>query len=469
MADSVSGFNARQLLARPLAITFIIMRKSIIIIIILLIKFFPSYTQESAKAIKLSVEPDTGLYHRPVKIIASGFEPGQKVTIQIQTIDDKNHHWRSHAVFMANNSGTVDPGKSEAIDGTYTGTYSMGLFWSMKSNDYHQIATGKGFTAIINVLLDNEIVANDTVYRSSTRELDILNISLTQKRDSIIADYYVPKGVGKLPAIIFLGGSGGQFRQERSSLLASQGFAVLNLKYFGHEGLPNGIIEIPLEYVEKAFKWLSSKPEIDNSKIGMMGRSMGSELALLYAANYDGLSYVVVEAPSNVVWFGWEDGKSSFSYQGREFPYAEYSEEDSEKIELEMKAKGEQYHDGPKFLSAFKNKAMIEMAAIKVENIKCPVLFISGKDDKVWPSTMMSNMMMKRLKENDFPYDYQHYAYDNAGHNFAGGGQGCGIPYLPPEDYSNSSARGGTDKGNVLAAIQSWNDIFKFIEKHSSK
>lgn len=442
------------------------MRISILIVIIFVLKFPPSYSQESIKGIELIVEPDSALYHKPLKIIASGFTPEQKVTFSIEVVDEKNHHWKSNAAFIADETGRVDLAKVESIDGSYTGIHAMGLFWSMKSDDYHQIATGKGFNATIRVLLNNKVVATKNIYRRSTRELDQLNIRVTQKRDSIIADYYVPNKNRKLPAIIFLGGSGGQFRQERSSLLASEGYAVLNLKYFKYEGLPDGIIEIPLEYVEKAFKWLSSQPEIDDRKIGIIGRSMGSELALLYATYNDDLSYVVVEAPSSVVWFGWEDEKSSFSYQGKGFPYAEYSDENSEKIEMEMKVSGQQYHDGPKFQSAFKNKNMVDKAAIKVEKIKCPILFISGRDDKVWPSAMMSDMMMKRLKENNFQYNYRHYAYDNAGHNFAGGGQGCGIPYLPPEDYSNSSARGGTDKGNALAAIQSWNDILKFIEKH---
>jgi dipeptidyl aminopeptidase/acylaminoacyl peptidase len=95
-----------------------------------------------------------------------------------------------------------------------------------------------------------------------------------------------------------------------------------------------------------------------------------------------------------------------------------------------MKKKGIQYHDGPKFQCAFKNEEMINQSAIEVENIKAPILFISGKEDKVWPSFMMSEMMMKRLEQKQFQYDYAHYSYENAGHNFAGGGQGCGISNL---------------------------------------
>ena len=425
-----------------------------------------SFLNAQQSKIALHVIPDTSLFHRPLQIEAKGFETGQPVTMEVKAIDAEDNKWISSATFVTDESGIINPAKSEALSGSYTGIHPMGLFWSMKSSNDHQVATGKGYTATINVLVKDSIVASKSIYRRSTRELDALNITGTEIRDEIIANYYLPKNEQKLPAIIFLGGSGGQFRQERSSLFASEGFAVLNLKYFRYHGLPEGITEIPLEYVAKAHEWLKNQPEIDTTRVGIMGRSMGSQLALLYAAHYDGLQYVVVEAPSNVVWFGWEDGKSSFTYKREGFPYAEYSEEDSERIELEMKEKGIQYHDGPKFQSAFKNEEMINQSAIEVENSKAPILFISGKDDKVWPSSMMSEMMMKRLEQRQFQYDYAHHSYDNAGHNFAGGGQGCGIPYLPPEDYSNSSARGGTDEGNALAAIKSWEEILRFIYKH---
>ena len=438
--------------------------KKLLLLGFVLLSYQLLYAQNSN--IALHVIPDTSLFHRTLQIEAKKFDPGKQVKIKVNAIDAEGNEWTSSAVFVADSFGIVNPAKSEAVSGSYTGVHPMGLFWSMKSNDDHQIATGKGYTATITIHVNDTTVANKTIYRRSTRELDVLNITGTEIRDEIIANYYLPKSEKRLPAIIFLGGSGGQFRQERSSLLASEGFAVLNLKYFRHVGLPEGITEIPLEYVARAHQWLKNQAEIDTTRIGIMGRSMGSQLALLYAAHYDGLQYVVAEAPSNVVWFGWEDGKSSFTYKGKGFPYAEYSEEDSEIIEREMKEKGIQYHDGPKFESAFNNGEMIDQSAIAVENIQAPILFISGKDDKVWPSSMMSEMMMKRLEQKQFQYDYAHYSYDNAGHNFAGGGQGCGIPYLPPEDYSNSSARGGTDEGNSLAAIKSWQEILNFIAKH---
>ena len=434
------------------------MKRSIFLVLLCLVSLI---TQ--AQQISFEVTPDTSLYHHPVKMLAKGFEPGEKVTFELEATDAANHQWQSWAEFEADVNGEVNPAYQPSVDGTYTGIHAMGLFWSMETEDYHQIATGSGFTANIKVLRKGKVVATQSIYRRSTRELEALGIQYIKKRDSIIADIYLPEGSEKLPAIIFLGGSGGHFRQERASLFASEGYAVLNLKYFRFEGLPDGIIEIPLEYVAKAHDWLKAHPRIDADNIGIMGRSMGSELALLYGAHYDGLSYVLAEAPSSVVWFGWQDGTSSFAYKGKGFPYAEYTDEDSERIQREIEAKGEQFQEAPKFLSAFKNEAMIEKASILVENIQCPVLFVSGKDDLTWPSTMMADRMMERLRRSHFKYPFKHLAYDEAGHNFAGGGQGCGIPYLPPEDYSNSSAKGGTDKGNALAAAQSWQAILDFI------
>ncbi|MEL6655331.1 MAG: acyl-CoA thioester hydrolase/BAAT C-terminal domain-containing protein [Bacteroidota bacterium] len=431
--------------------------------IALLLLVLVGYAQE--KKVELNLQADSELYHKPIHLTASNLHPGAKMKMSLDVTDAREHNWHSEALYIVDQAGQIDLSTQPSVGGNYLGIYPMGLFWSLQSDDYHQIATNGGFMAKVSLSADGQVLAQDSIYRQSTRALDALGIKGYQKRDSIVANYYLPKSDKKLPAIIFLGGSGGNFRQERASLFASEGFAVLDLKYFRGEGLPDGIIEIPLEYVRKAHEWLMDQPEVDATKIGITGRSRGSELAMLYATMYE-VSYVISQVPSNVVWFGWEDGKSSWTYQGEPFLYAEYTDEDSERIELEMEAQGIQYHDGPKFLSAFKNEELIEKTAIAIEELSCPILLISGKDDKTWPSTMMANRLVQRLVEHDFQYEFLHLAYEDAGHNFAGGGQGCGIPYLPAEDYSNSTDRGGTDKGNALAAIDSWNQILAFIHRH---
>ena len=442
-----------------------LMRNLLVTLLILLSAL--SYGQNSKATIL--VNEDSTLYHKPLSIKITGLPKQTLTTIRMKIIDTKAHLWTSKAIYKSDKYGLIDLSRDASLGGSYYGKHPMGLFWSLESEDYHQIATSKGFSAEITVELNHKIITSKTIYRISTRALKSLNIKKIELRDSIVANYYIPNTEdGKLLAsIIFLGGSGGNFREERASLFASEGIATLDLKYFKGYGLPEGIVEIPLEYVHRAHQWLAQRPEIAKNKIGITGRSRGSELALLYATKFN-LSYVIAEVPSSVVWFGWAENKSSWSYQGIPFAYAEYSEEDSERIENEMRLNGEQYHDGPKFLSAFKNTDLIRQSTIPVKDISCPILLISGEDDMVWPSHMMANLIMDQLHESDFKYDYEHLSYKNAGHNFAGGGQGCGIPYLPAEDYSNSSARGGTNEGNALAAIQSWEKILDFINQHTN-
>lgn len=440
-------------------------KKSSLIFILVQFLIITSIIAQQKKPV-IDILQDSELYHKFIAIKVKHLPVNSRIVFDLNTIDAKSNTWTSRAIYISDSKGTINLSEQPSIGGSYLGIHPMGLFWSMKSEDYHQIATNKGFNATLSVSFENNVLATKTFYRKSTRELEDLNIKGIPLRDSIIANYYLPKSEEKLPAIIFIGGSGGNFREERTSLYASEGYAVLDLKYFKYETLPDGIIEIPLEYVEKAHKWLKEQPEIDSEKIGIIGRSRGSELALLYATKYHDLSFVIAQVPSNVVWFGWEDGKSSWTHKGKPFAYAEYSDEDSERLELQMQKDNVQYRDGPKFLSAFNNRDLINNALIPVEDIKCPMLFISGKDDQVWPSTMMADMMVKRLQEKEFKYEFMHLAYENAGHNFAGGGQGCGIPLLPPEDYSKGPvAKGGTDQGNALASIESWDAILKFIKK----
>ena len=58
----------------------------------------------------------------------------------------------------------------------------------------------------------------------------------------------------------------------------------------------------------------------------------------------------------------------------------------------------------------------VNQAAIKVENINGPILLFSGKDDKVWPSSFMADMIEERIKENSFQHSFENIQYINAGH-----------------------------------------------------
>ncbi|MBV9195037.1 MAG: hypothetical protein JO168_12900 [Solirubrobacterales bacterium] len=120
-----------------------------------------------------------------------------------------------------------------------------------------------------------------------------------------------------------------------SSLAASQshGLAALALAYFGARTLPRTLVEVPLEYVERAACWLRDREHVSGDLIGLLGGSKGAELALLSAATFPSLiGPVVAAAPSSVVWYGLEltpghlaaaipSTRSSWSLHGAPVPF----------------------------------------------------------------------------------------------------------------------------------------------------
>lgn len=100
---------------------------------------------------------------------------------------------------------------------------------------------------------------------------------------------------------------------------------------------------------------------------------------------------------------------------------------------------------------------------IPVEQIKAPILLISGKADALWPSYDMSEAIVRRLQAASFPYAYQHLSYEGAGHMVFVG------------DPANPSAQafaqappnpmlGGTGEAGLAAWTQNWPLAIAFFD-----
>ena len=259
---------------------------------------------------------------------------------------------------------------------------------------------------------------------------------------------------------MLLAGSGGNFQHQKSIYLASKGFNVLDLQYFGAINLPKNLEDVPLEYLHNAISWLKRQPSVAASKIALMGRSKGAEYALLYASKYRDINALVSEVGTSVTSSSKRYFKSSWKHKGKSIPRARG--ELIEAIRYLKSSQGKGQSQLPYMLSAFKNKKRIKKSSIPVENIKCPILLLSGEDDQQWPSTMMSNQIRARAKAYKFAYEIHHYSYKNAGHQFDA------LPYIPQLDFSTLRTwkSGGNFQGNALASIDSWNKIFVFLHKH---
>ncbi|MCX7357657.1 MAG: prolyl oligopeptidase family serine peptidase [Alphaproteobacteria bacterium] len=255
------------------------------------------------------------------------------------------------------------------------------------------------------------------------------------------------------PALLVLGGSEGGINGARSlgNAFAAQGYNVLALAYFGADGLPANMQEVPLEYFDRAADWLARQPEVDAERIGIYGVSKGGEASLLIASHNPRFRAVAAGVPSNVVWqnINRQDftPRSSWTAGGQPLAYAPYD-----------------FSHG--FTSIFalyngtlENGSTPADAIIPVERINGPVLLLSGREDTMWPSSRMSDAVIARLDANHFAFPHTHLAFDNAGHAVGS------VPQAQTNQQYPDRIVGGTDEGNLAARREAWAALTCFFDR----
>ena len=347
------------------------------------------------------------------------------------------------ATFKADGAGTVDVNSMAPLSGSYSGVDGMGLFWSMKRMAKNTAKVEKNVPAGIqsmpvNLTLeaDGQVLAQQAVERMFYDETRVERREISE--DGMVAALFVPKGdgaqAGPRPGIIWLGGSEGGLTEGYPALLASHGYVTLALAYFKAGSLPAELVEIPLESLKKGIDWFRAQPEVDPQRVALIGGSKGAELALLLAATYpEAVHGVVAYKPSSVVWLGipknqsdiLKGPKSSWTLNGQPLPFVR----GSFSMDLIKVMAGQQAAMVGSYEGGLKDQKAVEAAAIPVEKIQGPVLLLSGADDQLWPSTQMSNDVIKRLDRAGFPYIHDHVAYEDTGHGLA-------LPNTPTADIN---------------------------------
>jgi dienelactone hydrolase len=273
--------------------------------------------------------------------------------------------------------------------------------------------------------------------------------TLDVRQDGLVAHMHQPAGRGRVPAVLLVGGSGGGigWQDEMAALLAERGFAALALAYFGMDGLPKELDRIPLEYFDRALAWLARRPDVDPKRIAIGGVSKGGELALLIASRHPEIRGVAVFVPSGIVFQSIASGypkTSSWSFQGKDLPFVAYGKVDNPKSTAEI------YRAG---LEQAEESKSMEAAVIPVERINGPILLLSGQEDNLWPSTMLSEMIVARLRSHMFRYPVEHTAYPEAGH------------LISSIRKDNVTRRGGTPEGNRRAQEDGQRRFLEFFRR----
>lgn len=420
-----------------------------------------------AQSHHLSVSESYGeTIDRKIEMKVDGLVPFQKIELKAEAEDQKGEIWSSHASFQADQYGIVDLTTNTPLeDSSYETADSMGLFWSMLPSSGDTVSKFKckndAFSSKISLYIDGHLLE----HINTLRYLKTPNVQrLEVREDGLVGVLFVPKTEKPLPVIITLSGSNGGLSENRAKLLASDEFAVFALGYFGVDGLPSNLQDIPLEYFEKAFSWLKKQPNIDGSRIGLYGASRGAELSLILGSLFpDSIQAIVAIVPSSVVYGGLsETPVHAWLYRSK--PIVQFAPVPQTDFAV---GKG-LTPDNPantkqSFLEGMKDQAAFAAAAIPVENIQCPILLISGGDDQMWPSEDFANQIMDRLKKKGSQVAARHLNYPEAGH-------GINIPNLPipgPTYYHPVSklwfSMGGSREADAKASADAWNQLVAFF------
>lgn len=238
-------------------------------------------------------------------------------------------------------------------------------------------------------------------------------------RQKIVYDWYPPQGSTNFPAVLVIGGSEGgkNYGQQWAKILNSKGFGVMALAYFGVEGLPKQLEEIPLEYFQAAFDSVKTFQGVNANKLGVISMSKGTEAALLLAADNPALKLLVAASPSHAVWQGinradYSSVKSSWLKNSKPYPFLKYDY-----------SRG--YFPVINFYLGALEKPVNQDAVIPVEKIKGTIILLSGGKDQVWPSSKMATEIKNRRSDKNNTLIYKDFP--NAGHGFL-------MPYQSEEE-----------------------------------
>jgi pimeloyl-ACP methyl ester carboxylesterase len=422
---------------------------------------------------KFQIQPLTTLCDERIDIRILELPPFGKVKISASMIFPwaKSVEYESHACFTADASGTLDLSKQRPDSGSYDFIDSMGLILSLKRRK------GK-FKDVVRNISVNQSLSVDTIVEcgqgSSSVRLKRLLMSPDLKsldiNDEFVGQLFYTDNSSK-KNIIVLGGSSNEDLctiLPPSALLASHGFNVLALSFFGEKGLNSALAEIPLEYFEKVFAWLEKNPITNCKEIYVYGGSIGAVLALLLASRYPIITKVVAINPLAWCFQGLTLKRVSlWTYGGKPLPFVKFAWRSSLGNLLSCFIKNKPFgfaHTYRKSLEAANNR---EEARIKIENAKADILLFGGQKDGWWDTHNACLRLMEELKRHDYQHAYEYVSYESGGH-------ACYAPFVIPVDELSAPLKiaprlvfseGVSREANAHMLEDAWKKTIEFFKK----
>jgi len=235
--------------------------------------------------------------------------------------------------------------------------------------------------------------------------------ALSEDHGKIQAELFLGEADDQPLIVGFGGGEGGnawasdRWKETRDRFI-EQGYAFLAIGYFGGEGIPAALDRVALEAIHDSILAAADHPKIDHQRIALIGGSKGAELALNLASRFPEFRAVVGIVPAHVSFPAttFAAATSSWTFNGEEVPYVPMGWSAVPAL-LKGDMRGA-------FSVMLGNDEAVAGAGIAVERINGPILLVSATRDEMWPSTQMSEAMVRRLEGAGFPHHYEHVAIE---------------------------------------------------------
>src|SRR5215208_4942711 len=225
----------------------------------------------------VSVTPSVAPLDVPLKVHATGLPPRKTVIVRA-TGSTRGVRWATAVPARADAHGVLDLRRF--------------LLGTMRPATQRTGGSFPGFAQTVKITVGNRSAGAE---RFTTAP----SVAIRDERPAATGfhgEWFEPAHASHRPAILLVGGSAGGLPDPYlAGLLATHGYPVLSLAYFGAPGLPPELTRIPLEYFERPLRWLRARPEVDPRRIVAIGISRGAEAALLLASTYPRLVHDAVE------------------------------------------------------------------------------------------------------------------------------------------------------------------------------
>ncbi len=441
---------------------------------------------------QVSILPAPGsgvLDGEPLHLRVSGLRPGEQATVhsfrKTMAYDAPTYKAvpvlaHAEAVFAADGEGKIAVEFAAPIRGTYSGVDPLGLLWSgtrlaldgsptlpVTQAVYLQSPTEILFRIEAPSLGAGKWVETDLHLTDGADQCDIQTVSMP----GLNGVFARPKARSsdRLPAILLLHGSEGgnsASAQELAVRFAQLGYAALALNYFawpgsGITGVPEALVDIPVEGLAVARSWLLKQPGVEAQTLAVWGVSKGAEFALVGAAHYGWIDRVVACVPSSVVWSGFgrppaaDEVYSSWSINGKGVPYVAYDHFDDA---LSRKVSSAFVHQRSLDAASLEERAA---ARIPIERSGARFLLLAATKDVVWPSAAMTKDLESSLRAAHKESAATTMIFPNASHYICGTGSEARRinPVHKPEGDDP------TPEADAHAAAASWNETKAFLQR----